>query len=434
MIDLERRFLEVLHESRPAYDEKPDWRAVLSLYVELDPATATELDQLVVRMIDEEYRNPYPSRAALPFDEVMTGLPAGMTPDDLLCMEAAVLVAAERRLGEAFFAFNRLMRSPRWHAMYPRLQWLGQEAMNAQRNLADTTAGRYMGALLGLAVGDALGVTVEFMSRRQLRQAYPDGHREMIGGGPFGFKAGEWSDDTAMALAVARGITESPDDPVDAVGRHFMDWYGSNPPDVGNTCRLALETFQRTSSWAEASATVVRELGDRAGGNGALMRTLPAALAYGGDTAQAIRIAQMTHPHAESDAAVAIYHRVLDAILRQGADKEDALEMGLAEAGPLTERLSRLGDLTEDDIRSTGYVVDTLEAALWCLLRTESLEACLVAAVNLGDDADTLGAVAGGLAGALYGPLAVPRRWSLVMKNRDQLEDAAEKLYAVALR
>lgn len=434
MIDLERRLLEVLHASRPAYDEKPDWRAALSLYMELDPASAAEMDRLVVRIIDEEYRNPYSSREELPFDDVMVNLPAGMTPDDLLCIEAAVMVAAERRLGGAYFAFNRLMRSPRWHAMYPRLNWLGQEAMNAQRNLADTAAGRYFGALLGLAAGDALGVTVEFMSRRQVRQSYPEGHREITGGGPFGFKAGEWSDDTAMALAVARGIIAAPDDPVEAVGQHFMDWYGESPPDVGNTCRLALETFRRTGSWAEASATVVRELGDRAGGNGALMRTLPAALAYGPDTAQAIRIAQMTHPHAESDAAVAIYQRVLDGILRQGADKEDALAMGLAEAGPLTDRLSRLGDLTEDDIRSTGYVVDTLEAALWCLLRTDSLEACIVKAVNFGDDADTVGAVAGGLAGALYGPLAVPRRWSMALKGREQLEEAAEKLYAVAQR
>lgn len=432
-MDWDKRFLEALRASRLAYDEPPDWRAPLSLYEGLSATDAAALDRTLLKMIDEDYKNPHSDPEPEPFGDVLTALPAGLAPEDLLCIEAAVLVAAERRLGGALFAFNRLMRAPRWHAFYPRLTWLNYEGPQAQVKLSATRAGRGLGAMLGLAAGDALGCTVEFMSRAEIRRKYPDGHREIVGGGPFGFKAGEWTDDTAMALAVARGIAEAPADPVDAVGRHFMAWYQGGPPDVGNTCRTALESYRREGSWAGAEAAVVKLLGDRAGGNGALMRTLPTPLAYGGDITQVIRIARMTHPHPQSDAAVAAYHRMVDALLN-GAAKDEAFGAALAAAGPLAERLARTQQLAEPEVQATGYVVDTLEAALWSFLTTDSLEACLVRAVNLGDDADTVGAVAGGLAGAAYGPLAVPRRWTTAIRDRSRLEEAAEQLYAVYRR
>jgi ADP-ribosyl-[dinitrogen reductase] hydrolase len=429
----EKRFLDVLHASRPAFDEAPDWRAALTLYQGLPPAEAAELDRTVVAMIDEDYRNPFSTEADEPFGDVMTGLPAGLKPDDLLCIEAAALVSAERALGEAFFRLNALLRAPRWHALYPRLLWLPQVGFDAQRKLAATRAGRYLGAVLGLAAGDALGVTLEFQSRSQIRGRYPEGFREIEGGGPFGFQQGEWSDDTAMALAVARGILESPDDPVDRVGRHFMAWYDSCPPDVGSTCRMALEAFRSKGSWEAASRAVEQQLGVRAGGNGALMRTLPAALAYGRNVEQAVRIARMTHPHPESDAAIAVYQLTVNALLH-GVGKAEALYEGLSKAGVLSGRLGALHQLTEPQVKSSGYVVDTLEAALWCFMTTESFEECIVRAVNLGDDTDTVGAVAGGLAGAYYGALALPRRWSAVMRGRDQLETVAAQLFGLAAR
>lgn len=427
----EAQFLEALRQSRPAWDEPPDWRAVLALYDGLSAEEAGELDRLILRMIDEEYRNPHSNREPQPLDDVMVNMPQGMAPEDLLCIEAAVMVAAERGLGPAYFALNRLMRSSRWHAFYPRLTWLGGELLDVQRKLASTDAGRYMGAMLGLACGDALGVTVEFQSRRQIRRSFPDGIREIQGGGPFGFARGQWSDDTAMALAVARGIVEAPADPVEAVGRYFLAWYDGHPPDVGNTVRLALESYRRLGSWERAAELVAAELGDRAGGNGALMRTLPTALAYGPSVEQAVRIARMTHPHPESDAAVTAYHTAVAAVLR-GASKQEAVEAAIAASGPLAERLAGVRGLLEEEVRSTGYVVDTLEAALWSFLRTDSLEACIVTAVNLGDDTDTVGAVAGGLAGAYYGVLAVPRRWSVVLQGRGELEEAADALYRLS--
>lgn len=157
-MDWEARFLQTLQASRPAWDEPPVWQAALVLYQGLTPPEVHELDRTVLRMIDEEYRNPHGGLESLPLDDVMVNLPAGMTPDDLMCVEAAVLVAAARGLGEAFFALNRLMRSPRWHAMYPRLHWLSREGFDAQRQLGLTRAGRGLGALVGAAVGDAVGL------------------------------------------------------------------------------------------------------------------------------------------------------------------------------------------------------------------------------------------------------------------------------------
>ncbi|MFZ5827217.1 MAG: ADP-ribosylglycohydrolase family protein [Bacillota bacterium] len=429
-MDWELRFLTALRESRPAWDEPGDWRAALALYDGLAPAEAAELDRLVLSMISPTYRNPHSAHERLPFDDIMVNLPLGMSPEDLLCIEAAVLVAAERGLGEAFFAFNRLMRLPVWHIIQGRLEWLSREAFDAQRRLGLTRAGRGFGALLGLAAGDALGCTLEFMSREAVRARYPGGHREIVGGGPFSFAAGEWTDDTAMALCVARGIIESPEAPVEAVGAHFMAWFHASPPDVGNTIRLALSTYDRTRSWEAASREVRARLGEQAGGNGALMRTLPTAIGYGERVAEALAIGQMTHPHPESDAAVAAYHTMVNALL-DGASKAEALEAAIGAAGPLAERLAGLGQRPEAAIRSSGYVVHTLEAAIWAFLRADSLEECIVAAVNLGEDADTVGAVAGGLAGAAYGPFAVPRRWSSAIGGRGELEAAAEALARV---
>ncbi|BAD40501.1 ADP-ribosylglycohydrolase family protein [Symbiobacterium thermophilum] len=440
-MDWELRILQALEGSRPGWDEPPDWRAVLALYEGLAPDEAAALDRTVVRMIDLGYRNPHASREPGPFDQIEVSLPAGMAPADLLCIEAAVLVAAERGLGDAYFPFLRLMSVPTWHVIQGRLTWLAREALDAQRRLSLTRAGRGLGALLGLAAADALGCTVEFMSREAIRARWPEGHREIVGGGPFGFPAGDWTDDTAMAVAVGRGILEQPDDPVDAVGRHFVAWFQSGPPDVGNTCRTAINAFLRLGSWEAASAAVRAELGQWAAGNGALMRTLPAALAYGPDPAQAIRIGRMTHPHPESDAAIAVYHRTVDALL-EGAAPAEALEAGLAplpgaepEVGAaiadLARRLSGLASRSAERIRSGGYVVETLEAALWAFLRTDSLEECVVLAVNLGDDADTVGAVAGGLAGAAYGPGAVPRRWSQALRRRAVIDELAAGLYGV---
>jgi len=153
----EQRFLRALQTSRTGFDQTPDWRAALALYQDLSSDESDELDHAVLGMIDQDYRNSADHIGEHDlFADVMTSLPAGMDPDDLLCVEAAVMVAGERGLGAALFRLNRLMRAPRWHALFPRLLWLNYQGVEAQRKLAMTPAGRCLGAILGMALGSSL--------------------------------------------------------------------------------------------------------------------------------------------------------------------------------------------------------------------------------------------------------------------------------------
>lgn len=289
---------------------------------------------------------------------------------------------------------------------------------------------RILGALLGLALGDALGATLEFMPREQVRRRFPGGLREIVGGGPFGWKPGETTDDTAMALGVARGVLAAGRDApvtqiVDAVGREFVTWYQSGPPDVGTTVGLALSSYLRCRDWGQAAAAVRETLGDRTAGNGALMRTLPVSVFWPDDhrrMADVSRaITRMTHPHPEAEWCSLAYN-LLAARLLAGDRPRIALVMAMDDlpavapdlAGAharLAPRLLGAAALAEEDIRATGYCVDTLEAALWAFLTADGAEECIVRAANLGGDADTVAAVAGGLAGAHYGAAALPERW-----------------------
>jgi ADP-ribosyl-[dinitrogen reductase] hydrolase len=415
-MDWDRLVLEALEASRPDPWEPPDWRAALLLYDGLSPAEAAALDQRLLAMIDLDYRNPYA--------ESVEGvhLPNGMRPGDLLCLEAAALIAAERGLPGAFFPLNRLLRTPTWHPLSTAMYWLGNQAFDLQRRLALTESGRYLGALLGLAAGDALGATLEFMSREQVKARFPDGHRDLLGGGPFGWAPGAWTDDTQMAACVARGILASPEDPVSAVGREFMDWFAAGPADVGNTIRRALSLFHRLGSWEAVAKQIWTELGDRSAGNGALMRCLPSILAYGASDHRPVAIGRMTHPNEASDLAIVLYGRMIETLVKGGSKAEAFTALG---------EVPQIGRCYEADEPppSSGYVWDTLKAALWAFYRADSLEECLVLATNLGGDADTVGAVAGGLAGAHWGPLSLPRRWSLKLEGRTELERLAEGLW-----
>lgn len=289
---------------------------------------------------------------------------------------------------------------------------------------------KILGAMYGLALGDALGATVEFMSRDDIRRRYPDGHREMIGGGAFHWAPGQVTDDTDMALCLLRGIEKAGReaevaDIVDAVGAEFMRWRAKDPPDIGNIIRLALNTFKRVGDWARVAERVQAEKGDHAAGNGALMRTLPVSLLFVDDMDRLVRVSRalshMTHPHPEADWCSVAYN-VFVAGLLHGQSVEACWAKVLAEVPLQGDGLERLAcrfsigpleiqALYEREISSSGYCVDTFEAALWSFLTTESAEECIVRAANLGDDADTVAAVAGGLAGARYGLSALPTRW-----------------------
>lgn len=287
---------------------------------------------------------------------------------------------------------------------------------------------RARGAFLGLAVGDALGATLEF----EPRDTHPL-HTEMLGGGPFDLKPGQWTDDTSMALALAESLIAHPDfDPTDLM-RRFVAWaedgtYSCTGTcfDIGLTTRQALSRFMRTGDPFAGSTAP-----DTAG-NGSLMRVAPVALRALDDEARAVRIARdqsrTTHAAAEAVEACDLFVRILREAI-QGAGK-DALRSrpwdGTARVRDIAAGTWR--GKARSQIKSSGYVIDTLEAALWCTDQAASFEEALVLAVNLAGDADTVGAVTGQIAGAVFGASAIPQRWLGPLAWREQLETLATQL------
>lgn len=286
---------------------------------------------------------------------------------------------------------------------------------------------RTHGALLGLAVGDALGTTLEF-TRRDTQPL----HTEITGGGPFDLKPGEWTDDTAMALALADSLLScSKFDPHDLATR-FVHWWQDGAYsctgtcfDIGITTREALARFVRTGDPFAGSTD------PQTAGNGSLMRLVPVALFALHDAALADQLARdhsrITHAAQQAVEACAYLVQLLrEAILGQ----LDVLSPRTWAGDPAIAAIAAGSwrQKSRDEIRSSGYVIDTLEAALWAVGTTTSFEEALILAVNLGDDADTVGAVTGQLAGALYGASTIPERWLHPLAWRRKIAEAADRL------
>lgn len=293
---------------------------------------------------------------------------------------------------------------------------------------------RARGALLGLAVGDALGATLEF----EERDIHPL-HTGMTGGGPFDLRPGQWTDDTSMALALADSLIAHPEfDAADLMTR-FGAWakdgdYSCTGTcfDIGITTRNAIGLFRRSGNPFAGS-----EAPDTAG-NGSIMRVSPVAIMALKDPELAARLArdQSRTTHAALEAVEACDLLVLilrEAILGRGKDALRPREWAGTRA---VQRIAKGGWASKDRsrIKSTGYVIDTLEAALWCTSKADSFEEALVLAVNLAGDADTVGAVTGQIAGAVFGASAIPERWLQPLAWRERIEDTAERLLAAGSR
>ena len=301
-----------------------------------------------------------------------------------------------------------------------------------------TTHDRYRGALLGLAAGDALGTTLEFK---------PPGTfipiDDMIGGGPFGLMPGQWTDDTSMALCLAESLIECGEfDPVDQLSR-YVRWKRTGHHsstgrcfDVGGTVRAALARFERHSEpWSGSTD-------EYSAGNGSIMRLAPVPLFFAPDPEAAIARAadssRTTHGAREAvDGCRYLAALIVGAL--QGRSKEDLTSPlftpvpDLWAREPLAPKIHAVASgsfLAREPpaIRGSGYVVSSLEAALWAFAKSTSFEHGALLAVNLGDDADTTGAVYGQIAGAYYGVEDIPERWRRRLARLDTLENCATRL------
>ncbi|MGE7157609.1 ADP-ribosylglycohydrolase family protein [Methylorubrum rhodesianum] len=315
------------------------------------------------------------------------------------------------------------------HRQRPIPERLPQTTLDAIRD-------RALGALVGLAVGDAIGTTVEFRQRGTFEPV-----TDMVGGGPFDLRPGEWTDDTSMTLALGEsliacgGLNER-----DLLERFCRWWrHGENSVtghcfDIGNATAASLRAFQETGDIHAASAD------PRNGGNGSIMRLAPVAVRHWNNPDRlrdaARRQSATTHPAAEPvDASEALALILANAI--QGMPLTDLLS---ASYGPHTPKVQAVVDGSwrgkhRDAIRSSGYVIDTLEAALWaCAASSGSFEQAVLRAVNLGDDADSVGAVCGQIAGAFYGLSGIPERWRTTLAWNDRIEGLADRLFTESLR
>lgn len=260
---------------------------------------------------------------------------------------------------------------------------------------------RALAAYLGLAVGDALGATVEFMQPCEIRRQYGV-HRDIIGGGWLKLKAGSVTDDTQMALALGRALIQSGGWNAKAVADSYVEWLKSKPVDIGNTCRRGIKRYMQEGSFAGPP-------NDNDGGNGAAMRNLPLVLLTLNDEPAFVEhtLAQshFTHHHPLSDAATLALGRMLRVIFSGGKIKECRKVVNIL-----------LGEYPQFKFtpypgRASAYIVDTMQTVLHHFFTTDTFESCLIQTVNCGEDADTTSAIAGMLGGALYGMSAIPKRW-----------------------
>lgn len=298
------------------------------------------------------------------------------------------------------------------------------------------------GAIFGHVIGDALGVPVEFVPRQRLL-SHPI--TEMAGGGSRGYPAGTWSDDSSMTLCTLESLTERGGyDGEDMMGR-FARWAREGYMTatgkafgIGRTTLSAVCRFTR----GEPPYGGTRE---KDNGNGSLMRILPVVLfnffsknaGSDGEKLETVyQASQLTHAHPRSLVACGIYAFIASELLRE--PKKASVLLGLKKSAEFYRdheeyssfvRLLSEGfvALSAEEIKSGGYVVDTLEAAVWCLMNSGTYRDCVLKAVNLGGDADTIAAVAGGLAGILYGEAALPETWITQLAKSGMIDDLCYK-------
>lgn len=305
---------------------------------------------------------------------------------------------------------------------------------------------KWKAAIYGAVSGDAIGVPVEFTSREDRKVDPVIGMR---GYGTHNQPAGTWSDDSSMILATMDSISKQGKLNYENIMERFGQWclYGDYTPfgelfDIGDATVAAIKRYGRGALPIDAGGT-----GEWDNGNGSLMRILPACLFVLNNKSSNITedikkihsTSALTHAHLRSKIACGLYYFMIRALIEYEGSMVERLQMGIKEAVEFyrkddrnvdeLENYKRLYDLvefrmlSEQDIKSSGYVVDTLEATVWSLINTDSYEDAVLRAVNLGDDTDTVGTVTGGLAGVFYGYESIPSEWIDTLQRKELIDD-----------
>jgi ADP-ribosyl-[dinitrogen reductase] hydrolase len=295
---------------------------------------------------------------------------------------------------------------------------------------------RVLGGLLGVAVGDALGATTEFMGAKAIQAKYGV-HREMIGGGVLQWRAGQPTDDTDQTLIVARAYAQG-GDIVGRVGRGLLAWLKAGPSDIGGLTSTALRTLRQDGDPRSSGFKALKRTAGGGAGNGSLMRTLPIGLMETDRLRRLVmarRISEITHADERCVQACQVYGELVAYLLAGHTGRSAVLRVR-----------KLMNELTYDldhevyyalwvdpkthvsALPTSGYVIDSLRCAVWAIQQPETAEDTLIDLVNLGHDADTTGAIAGGLLGVQWGPSAWPWRWVGKLETQVEVADLARRL------
>ncbi|MGV8838066.1 ADP-ribosylglycohydrolase family protein [Cellvibrio sp.] len=286
------------------------------------------------------------------------------------------------------------------------------------------------GCLVGLAVGDAVGTTLEFRQRGTFEPI-----TDMVGGGPFDLLPGQWTDDTSMALCLAHSlIYKNGFDPVDQMNR-YCNWYQYGYMsstgecfDIGATVATALNSYMKTGNPFSGS------IDERSSGNGSLMRLAPIAIFYRDNPAKLIRYAgessRTTHGSAECIDACKYFASLL-VIAMSARKKEELLNTFYQPTTPKVRAIASGLYLEKnyEQLTGSGYAIESLESALWCFHKADSFEEAILLAANIGNDADTTAAICGQIAGAFYGCTGIPGRWVNLIQKYENIQDIADTLF-----
>jgi ADP-ribosyl-[dinitrogen reductase] hydrolase len=341
----------------------------------------------------------------------------GLTPDNAINMVRAVRPGAIETREQEGFVHSRA-RAP------------GVAASTDEAAIRD----RGIGAMLGLAIGDAVGTTIEF-SRRDHHPRLTD----MVGGGPFSLEPGQWTDDTALALALADNLLRNPELDPDDLMTSFLKWWEHGAYSCTGTCfDIGITTSQALQRYRSYGDPFAGDPSPGSAGNGSLMRLAPVALAHWRTPEHAAAIARKqsrtTHAAPQALAACEGYAKLLARAIG-GASAEELLAPSTVGAtGEPTIDAIFAGSWRgkpRHEIRSSGYVAHSLEAALWCVGRSSTFEEAILLAANLGDDADTTAAITGQLAGALWGANDIPVEWRSRVAWSSRLQSIATDLLAL---
>jgi ADP-ribosyl-[dinitrogen reductase] hydrolase len=287
------------------------------------------------------------------------------------------------------------------------------------------------GCLVGLAVGDALGAPLEFLSRHQVRKSYPEGLGDMIDSRLW--KKGEHTDDTQMALLIAESLLQRKGFLASDLAQRFQSW-AKTAKDVGIQSRAVVNMAGYVRDPEGCSSQYHAAHPDSSAGNGALMRCAPVALFCLDSLDRLVEVsrasARVTHHDPNAQSSCVILNAWIQAAICRGIrdGRAEAIALLNETERPVWHRLAQIEAYKEDDIMSSGYTVHTLEAAAWSFLTTESYEEAVIRAANLGDDADTVAAVCGALAGAYYGYSVIPPRWLNDLKDETRIREKAAAL------